>query len=158
MFPSWPTRLSCRARFPASTRRTPSEFVSGVRVLPPSILRTVLYGAGYLGGDDPARSIARNEPCPYSVGFLPLGPRQRKELHVIYPSVLHRRFRRLQPALAKIVWFRVSVPWLGAEVPRSSRPNPYPREMQAGARILPRRPRCSAANDRFPCATAACAA
>lgn len=94
MFSSRPCRLSSRARFRASTTPACSEFTGGGRDCSPRFARVVLYRTGCLHADDPARSIGRSQPLPYSIGFLPLGLDQRSELHVNNPCGPPPLFRK----------------------------------------------------------------
>lgn len=79
----------------------------------PQPSRAVLYAPSQLVVDYPARYFGRNERCPRSFGFLPLGQSQRNELHVRIPSDFHAPLEALHRAPAKIARLRVLPPRLG---------------------------------------------
>lgn len=74
--------------------------------------RAVLYTPTLLVADYPVRYFGRNERCPRSFGFLPLGQSHRNELHVKNPFDLHAPLETLHRAPVKIAWLRVLPPRL----------------------------------------------
>lgn len=78
----------------------------------PQLSRAVLYAPSLLVADYPERYFGRNERCPRSFGFLPLGQGQRNELHVSTPSDLHAPLETLRRAPVKIARLRVPPPRL----------------------------------------------
>lgn len=80
---------------------------------PQPVTRAVLYAPSWLVLDYPERYFGRNERCPRSFGFLPLGQSHRSELHVSSPSDLHAPLEALRRAPVKIARLRVLPPRLG---------------------------------------------
>lgn len=78
----------------------------------PQPARAVLYTTPRLVVDYPERYFERNERCPRSFGFLPLGQSHRSELHVSSPSDLHAPLEALRRAPVKITRLRVLPPRL----------------------------------------------
>lgn len=120
--------------------------------------RAVLYAPSSLVADYPARYFERNERCPRSFGFLPLGQSQRNELHVRIPSDFHAPLEALHRAPVKIARLRVLPPRLKLLI--QFRPS-----LQIHSRTMHHSRRCTCgvvdvavAGGRFPCVCAPCGA